>query len=1841
MLLSLALLLYVSLGAVSAETLVFHEDFEGPATGFVFSEKSGWRYSDSTTANRSYNNTRFMEASEAEGGKWFGGYFRSRTAETTEYLTIPEDAGRPYLSFFYRANFDHDQQVDIYLRSVKKKCFWFFCWQEKTERRVARIGHRDNTGKFHKWQKIDLSRFRGREVKLVFKKWGYAPYGPGSFLMDDLRVGTLPDEDTDKDNIPDAYDPTPQGEILPPVENVSLLQQGPSYVRISWDRMDRPDIAGYRIFRREKGKKKKEIIAGRKDPLSAGDDTFFDLKVRDGKTYFYWVVGVDIFGREGESAQVPASVTVHLSEPARMPFVEHFDRPANQFLIPTAQGWGIGESQGEWESFSANRHLDSRPGEDSDLEEPREGKQVRAIMATSVHIPRHARRPAVSFWYKADLNGLRDNGFYGRSWWWKPDYSDKWPSMENHVAVDIIANNRVYKNVKIFHKWPPETEYRWAKISLNRFRGKTVCVVIRQQAAAGYPGKFIMDDFRISQLPREDYNYNGIPDEYETPAGDGMLPFVKNFAGEALDTGGVKLTWKPIDAWDYPDLAGYNIYRKEKDAPGAALKINEAPLDSGLTEWIDRNVTNNTEYSYFMKAVSSEGGEGYATDTVIVMAVNPIPVIMAQPQSLTVDERQPALFRIEAQGPDLSFQWFRDDTLIPDAVSDEYLIPSAAVSDSGARFHCVVTNTGGSVASDPAVLTVERVAPVITKHPEDKTVVEKNSVSFSVGYTGTNVIVQWYKDGDIIEGSTGATYTIENTPLSDNGALFKCIITNEAGSAASNEALLTVRRAPPVIVEHPKGQTVDEFGPVSFSVKYTGDLVSFQWQKDEQDIPGATESVYHIPETLYDRDDNGRFRCVVSNDGGRVVSNEALLSVRIRPVRILAQPQDISVSTGDPAAFSVAVKGSSYTIQWQRFQEDIPGAEAVQYKIGATRWADNQSRFTCVITNPAGTVSSRQALLTVTDTVMPSLTVDPLPETGQETDMVTVTGLASDNESGIQRVYILSDRFTGREFDAIVGDIGAFTADIPLDVGENQLIVNAMDEAGNTVSKTVSIEFIAPQIPIITIASPAHGSIVEQETVDVTGTVLSSYSGDNIRMTLGGQVVFPAGAEPEYNFVFRNIRLNQGPNTLTIKADTPGGDALEHVTVTYDPDGPDPEEPADPPELAITAYAPEITISDAEYVVSGTAQSPAGIREVLVNGVQTATTGEGETLSFEYTIENVCASAGSEGYAVEVKAVANDDGENIRTFKLFCDNQGPEIFLTSLTPDTVNPVMQNPFTLEGMVTDARFASLLINDQAVATLPVGGDTYSFKIGVPLNRGEDKILDIKAFDFAGNLNSIQCTLNLAAALDVEIITPEENSTVIRQGDTDPVAVTVRAFGLAETDQVFVSLDSQPQVQFAPSGNTATGTVAVTSFSKTHTLTAQVKDSTGSVLGSKTVSFKFADIGDLPLEVIRTEPAGQAASVEPSAFIAWYFSRQINPDLVSVSVRETAHGQVYEKVAGGTGLTGLSRQKLIDVHKDNAQVPGGLSWLPEKTILAFYPDQDFTYGGQVRATLTYDGQEISRTSFRIRSMPTLIQGFVSNQFSLPAVGMTVTIPEAGKTAVTDKEGSFTFGFNEKEGAMIPPGRYKLMINPGLENMNYGTIEQWITVEQGRLNSLGVISTPLLNPAVEFSFLGTGTQYRFDGNKLALDMTDAELVFPDGQTGGHVHVQMVNTAQVPYKALTSASGPFLYNIQPAGIEVAGQVHIELNLPEMNQSHDYLQYLTDYMLITGLDSESLQIVPVGAGTIDRENKKLTGTAGPSLKRMDYIGYAFVPQTHAEDVEQYIKGSLTMEELTSRLESDR
>ncbi|HVF28143.1 MAG TPA: PQQ-dependent sugar dehydrogenase, partial [Pyrinomonadaceae bacterium] len=98
------------------------------------------------------------------------------------------------------------------------------------------------------------------------------------------------------------------------------------------------------------------------------------------------------------------------------------------------------------------------------------------------------------------------------------------------------------------------------------------------------------------------------------------------------------------------------------------------------------------------------------------------------------------------------------------------------------------------------------------------------------------------------------------------------------GSGAVFKIQYTATVAPSVSA-HPASQTVAEGQPATFSVTATGTApLSYQWQRDGNNIAGANASSYTTPPTIA-ADTGARFRCVVSNSSGSATSNEAVLTV--------------------------------------------------------------------------------------------------------------------------------------------------------------------------------------------------------------------------------------------------------------------------------------------------------------------------------------------------------------------------------------------------------------------------------------------------------------------------------------------------------------------------------------------------------------------------------------------------------------------------------------------------------------------------------------------------------------------------------------------------------------------------------------------------------------------------------------------------------------------------------------------------------------------------------------------------------------------------------------------------
>jgi hypothetical protein len=290
-----------------------------------------------------------------------------------------------------------------------------------------------------------------------------------------------------------------------------------------------------------------------------------------------------------------------------------------------------------------------------------------------------------------------------------------------------------------------------------------------------------------------------------------------------------------------------------------------------------------------------------------------------------------------------------------------------------------VANPAGSVISHAALLTVTNVAvaPVITSHPQNKTTAVGTTASFSVTATGTAPLAyQWRRNGNPIAGATASTYSLANVQLSDSGSQFTVVVANSAGSVTSQAALLTVTNgvATPVITSQPQSRTNLVGTSATFSVKASGPApLAYQWMRNGAPIAGAKTSTYTLAKVQL-TDSGSQFSVVITNKGGSVSSQIAVLTVTSPPTKpvIVSQPQSRTNTVGTTATFSVAASGTApLSYQWRRNGAPIAGATTSTYTITNVQLAESGSKFTVVVSNPVGSVTSLAATFVVKAATLP------------------------------------------------------------------------------------------------------------------------------------------------------------------------------------------------------------------------------------------------------------------------------------------------------------------------------------------------------------------------------------------------------------------------------------------------------------------------------------------------------------------------------------------------------------------------------------------------------------------------------------------------------------------------------------------------------------------------------------------------------------------------------------------------------------------------------------------------------------------------------------------------------
>ncbi len=310
--------------------------------------------------------------------------------------------------------------------------------------------------------------------------------------------------------------------------------------------------------------------------------------------------------------------------------------------------------------------------------------------------------------------------------------------------------------------------------------------------------------------------------------------------------------------------------------------------------------------------------------------------------------------------------------------------------------------TGGAVLGGISTATVtitdyDPPVPVIVSQPRSRAVGVGTSIRFAVTVFGrAPFFYQWRRDGTNIDGATGPAFTIASAQPGDAGR-YSVVVTNDAGTATSHDATLTVY-PPPVIHMPPQSQTVGQWSNVTFSVVASGFNTATQTFRRQADGPsedrlyvetaghaGRLEINYEfftIPDTL--RIYRGGY--LVFDTG--LTNGSGAAAIFYEPIDYTSNTVEVVVNEGMNALentaweYQLQIIPETLRYQWRKDGEIITSgtnASLTIYYAGLS----SAGEYTVTVSDRYGSVASPPAVLTVVPRLRPELLMTRMPGTGE------------------------------------------------------------------------------------------------------------------------------------------------------------------------------------------------------------------------------------------------------------------------------------------------------------------------------------------------------------------------------------------------------------------------------------------------------------------------------------------------------------------------------------------------------------------------------------------------------------------------------------------------------------------------------------------------------------------------------------------------------------------------------------------------------------------------------------------------------------------------------------------
>ncbi|KZY36978.1 hypothetical protein A3740_09090 [Oleiphilus sp. HI0068] len=256
--------------------------------------------------------------------------------------------------------------------------------------------------------------------------------------------------------------------------------------------------------------------------------------------------------------------------------------------------------------------------------------------------------------------------------------------------------------------------------------------------------------------------------------------------------------------------------------------------------------------------------------------------------------------------------------------------------------------------------------------------------------------------------------------------------------------------------------------------------LSYQWQKDGENIPGATASSYN--KTSAQLSDSGLYSVTISNSEETIHSLEALVSVEenVLPVSISQQPSASIVTEGETISLSVlATGGDPISYQWQKNGSLIPGATHSTLTISPSSISDTGS-YRVSISNNVSQVYSNFVSVTVNEQLAaPSINSHPVSLTVSEGSSASFSVNA-----GGGGFLTYQWRHNGTDISGAYSNTLSLNSVELSDAGSYDVTVS--NTQGSATSFSANLSVLSISVPVSITQQPYSQEINAGESVDLT-----------------------------------------------------------------------------------------------------------------------------------------------------------------------------------------------------------------------------------------------------------------------------------------------------------------------------------------------------------------------------------------------------------------------------------------------------------------------------------------------------------------------------------------------------------------------------------------------------------------------------------------------------------------------------------------------------------------------------------------------------------------------------------